>query len=202
MYRSDHGPGLWQAPLRAAFLVIAAFWGIGLAACDIRTGQIGASVMHLLLIPIHEAGHLLFSPFGQTLTILGGSLMQVVLPLFLCGAFVVRKADSYGAGLCLWWAGASMLDLSPYIYDALHPALLLLSGHTGATDGGHDWVNLLGTWGLRAYAQELARAAWVAGVLWMQGGILWAAWSIDAITMPAHATTPIDRPISQADGYP
>ena len=29
---------------------------------------------------IHEAGHLIFSPFGEFMTIAGGSLFQVIMP--------------------------------------------------------------------------------------------------------------------------
>jgi hypothetical protein len=79
----------------------------------------------------------------------------------------------------------SLLDLSPYIYDALHPQLLLLGGHTGE-DGSHDWVYLLGHVGLLNNAQRLG--AWVHGL----GGVLtvatlaWAAvvlWRQWALTL-------------------
>ena len=39
------------------------------------------SVLHLPNLIFHEAGHILFSPFGRFMTVLGGSLFQVLVPV-------------------------------------------------------------------------------------------------------------------------
>jgi len=36
-----------------------------------------------VILPLHEAGHLIMSPFGYALTIFGGSFWQVMFPLLL-----------------------------------------------------------------------------------------------------------------------
>lgn len=136
--------------------------------------------MHAILLPIHEAGHVFLIPFGQFTTILGGSLFQLALPLAIGVAFKLKNRDHFGAALCLWWTGASLLDLAPYIYDALQPQLMLLGGHTGE-DGPHDWIYLLDSVGQRQRAQGwgfvahqlgaatlLAASGWGAAVLWRQ----------------------------------
>ena len=44
------------------------------------------SFLHLINLLFHEAGHIIFSPFGQFMTMLGGSLMQVLVPIVCAGA--------------------------------------------------------------------------------------------------------------------
>jgi hypothetical protein len=165
---------------RCAALVLIAFWGLRLIMMDYRDGEIFSSFIHNIVLPIHEAGHVFFMPFGEFLTILGGSFFQVALPLGIGIAFVVKNRDNFGAAICLWWVGASLLDLAPYVYDALQPQLMLLGGHTGE-DGPHDWIYLLDSIGQRNRAQGwgafvhtlgagvlLAGLAWGANVLWRQ----------------------------------
>jgi hypothetical protein len=167
---------------RCVVLLLFAWWSWYLIGYDYRDGEIGGSFMHNILLPIHEAGHVLFSPFGEFMMILGGSLFQLVLPLGIGIAFVVVNRDNFGAAICLWWTSVSLVDLSPYIYDALQPQLILLGGHTGE-DGPHDWIYLLGTfgqipnvqhWGSLAHALGsvfvIASLAWAVALLWKQRG--------------------------------
>lgn len=161
--------------LRAALLCVLAIWGWRLAARDIADGEVFNNFMHSILLPIHEAGHVLFIPFGEFLTIVGGSAFQVLLPLAIGIAFFIRNRDPFGAAVCLWWAGASWVDLAPYIYDALHPQLMLLGGHTGE-DGPHDWIYLLDTLGVRYQAHGWGRAAHTAGASLMLLALGWAGW--------------------------
>jgi hypothetical protein len=165
---------------RCAALLFIAIWGLRLITMDYRDGEIGRSFMHNIVLPIHEAGHVFFMPFGEFLTILGGSFFQVALPLAIGVAFALKNRDNFGAAVCLWWVGASLLDLSPYVYDALQPQLIMLGGHTGE-DGPHDWIYLLERFGQlhRAHGWGsfvhkfgtgvlLAGLAWGAAVLFRQ----------------------------------
>lgn len=105
---------------------------------------------------IHEFGHMLFMPFGQavlgdTMVILGGSLLQVALPLVFVGYFLFSKdhRDVHAGTVCLWWAGTSLLSVSIYAADARARQLMLLSGATGQEDdSGHDFYNLFSQWGV------------------------------------------------------
>jgi hypothetical protein len=138
---------------RCLALALLALWGCFLFADDYRVGEIGSSFMHNILLPIHEAGHVLFTPLGTFMTILGGSLFQVMLPLGISIAFIWLNKDNFGAAITLWWGSTSLLDLAPYIYDARHPRLVLLGGHTGE-DGPHDWVYLLTVFGNLQNSQQ------------------------------------------------
>lgn len=180
---------LWHVPERidpfsfwgrVALLAMMVLWGWQLAGYDYRDGAIGASFMHNILLVIHEAGHVLFMPFGEFMTILGGSLFQVLLPLIVGATLLVQNRDPVGAALGLWWAGISLMDVAAYIYDAGAPQLMLLTGTTGA-DGPHDWIYLLQAfnriahaqaWGRNAHALGIAVAvlavAWAIAMLWRQ----------------------------------
>ena len=76
------------------------------------------SVLHLPNLIFHEAGHVLFSPFGRFMTVLGGSLFQVLVPVTCAAAFLKQK-DAFAAAVCTWWAGQeSSSTLHSYIADA------------------------------------------------------------------------------------
>jgi hypothetical protein len=159
---------------RATALVLLAVWSWFLFGDDYRTAEINDSFLHNIVLPIHEAGHVLFMPFGEFLTILGGSLLQLALPFGIGAAFILKNRDNFGAAVCLWWTGASLVDLSAYIYDSLHPQMLLLGGHTGE-DGPHDWIYLLDTVGQLRHAQGWGTFAHALGGLIMLVGIIWGA---------------------------
>lgn len=160
---------------RCIVLLLLALWSWFLFRYDYRDGEIGSSFMHNILLPIHEAGHVLFRPFGEFITTLGGSLFQLVLPFGIGVAFILKYRDNFGAAIGLWWASVSMLDLSPYIYDALHPQLTLIGGGTGANDGPHDWIYLLITLGQIDNAQRWGTFAHICGGLLMLAALVWGA---------------------------
>jgi len=158
---------------RCLVLGLLALWGCFLFADDYRVGEIGTSFMHNILLPIHEAGHVLFTPLGTFMAILGGSLFQLMLPLGISIAFIVHNKDNFGAAIALWWGSISFLDLAPYIYDARHPQLILLGGHTGE-DGPHDWVYLLTVFGNLQNSQQWGAFVHLLGGILMFVALAWA----------------------------
>ena len=134
------------------------------------------SFMHLVHLPFHEAGHILFMPFGSFLTSLGGSLTQVLVPLVCLGTFLVKSRDPFGAAVALWWTGQSLMDLGPYIGDARALQIVLLGGGTGAEVEGHDWEAILATLGLLPYDVFLGRVATFTGMVLMVTALGWGAW--------------------------
>lgn len=97
---------------------------------------------------IHEFGHYLFMPFGRMMTILGGSLFQVLFPLIFMGYFLrPSKRDVHAAMVCLWWVSMNLLGVAIYMADARAGQLMLLNGMTGQESDAHDWWNLFTMWG-------------------------------------------------------
>lgn len=147
-----------------------ALWTVWFTLHGIDWQVIGGSFLHSIILPFHEFGHVLFMPFGRFMTILGGSLFQVLMPLGLTLAFIVRQRDTFGASATLWWSGQSLVDLSPYIADAVYRNLPLVGG---GGEEGHDWGNLLTMTGLLEHTQGLARLCFGAGVIVMLAALAW-----------------------------
>jgi hypothetical protein len=164
---------------RCAAYLFFFVWGWRLYAMDVGEADIMGSFMHLIVLPIHEAGHVLFIPFGRFMTVLGGSLFQVLLPLILMASFVLgfggSRRDNFAASLMLWWAAVSIIDVAPYIWDAFDPKMMLLGGTTGAESDGHDWQNILGDLGLSRKAHLIAGIAHKLGLLVMLAAYAWGA---------------------------
>ena len=106
---------------------------------------------------------------------MGGSLMQIIMPLICFAVFLFRQRDPLAASFCLWWTAVSFMDIAPYIYDALNPKLMLLSGLTGAEDSGHDWINILSSLGMLRHAHVIAGITHAFAVLLMLLVQLWGA---------------------------
>ena len=99
---------------------------------SIERSQMLPSLPHFILsrvnLVFHEAGHVVFLPLGRFMTILGGSLLQVLVPLICTLAFLTRHLDTFAASVTLWWTGQSLIELAPYINDARAQELMLLGG--------------------------------------------------------------------------
>lgn len=133
-----------------AFVYLVFFtWGWTFILMSMQSNEIGHSFMHNINLVFHEAGHVIFRPLGRFMTILGGSLMQLLVPLVVIVAFTWKNQDNFGASIGLWWLAQSMMDLAPYINDARAGQLMLLGGVTGEDMPGiHDWRNILSDLGL------------------------------------------------------
>ena len=161
---------------RAALLAVFAIWGLRLIAADLREGAIFESFLHGPLLLFHEGGHVLLRPLGEWMSVAGGTLMQLALPAAALVA-LLRRGDRFGAALALWLVGVSVLDVAPYVYDARDPQLMLLTGATGE-EGGHDWIFLLDSMGLRSQARLLGLLVHRVGALVVLAALGWAAWEL------------------------
>ena len=158
---------------RAALLLALAAWSWALVRMDLASGGVVGSFLHGPLLVFHEAGHVLCAVFGEWMAIAGGTVLQLAMPLVLAVALLWRRHDAFGAAVGMWFFGVSLLGVAPYVYDALQPQMMLLSGQTGEA-GGHDWIYLLDTLGLRPRAQRLGRATHAMGTLVMLAALAWA----------------------------
>ena len=111
---------------------------------------------------IHEAGHLAFSWGGRTLTILGGTLGELIFPL-LCGCYFLFHRQTYGLAFCLFWFFENFLYVGTYMADARMCALPLINSETG------DWTILFGQWDLLLYDVKIGHFTRSIGWLGMLG---------------------------------
>jgi hypothetical protein len=152
----EESPAAWSLGERRWRLVLT----LALAVYGWRCLQTPGSYRWLdsLDLAIHETGHLVFVFGGEFLTLLGGTLFQLIVPI----AFVValwRCGDHHGATVPLWWVGQNCWNISVYVQDARAQELPLVGG------GEHDWANILGQLGWLEHDQSLGRAVWLAGVV-------------------------------------
>ena len=165
-------------PVRAGrllFLLLLAYWTWLFLVRPMREEVIGASFLHLVSLPFHEAGHLIFSPFGDLMTAFGGSLAQVLVPV-ICGiAFATTSPSAFGVAVMAWWAGENLMDVAVYINDARSLTLMLLGGHTGAEVEGHDWERILQLTNLSRHDHHIAWTVHAIGGVIMIGALAWGA---------------------------
>lgn len=152
-------------------------WGWSFILADHYSADLNNSFMHNINLVFHEAGHVVFSLFGRFITILGGSLLQLLVPVIFLAAFL-KKRKPFAASIMLWWLAQSIMDLVAYIDDAKRQEMWLLGGVQGKDMPGiHDWNNILGQLGLLDYAHGLAViTSWLAIILMLLsfywGGVL------------------------------
>ncbi|MDQ3672947.1 MAG: hypothetical protein M3365_01025 [Gemmatimonadota bacterium] len=108
-------------------------------------------------LAVHETGHIVFSPFGEIMTALGGTLFQLIIPLTFA-VYFWRRQDRYAAGFALWWVAQNLWNISVYVRDARALELPLLGG------GEHDWAFLLGEAGWLNRDIALGQAIHALGV--------------------------------------
>jgi hypothetical protein len=161
---------------RSLVWVGLSIWGWRFITTPLETNYTGESFLHLVHLPFHEAGHVLFAPFGPFMSILGGSLGQVLMPVVCLFTLLLKTRDPFGASVALWWTAESVMDLAPYINDARSLDLLLLGGFTGKEVDAHDWNNLLSMLGWLEYDHRLAHLAYGIGTLFMVIALAWGAW--------------------------
>ena len=155
---------LWRLPL----LLLLAWDVLG----QYRGGAEAPALFAGITFGAHEFGHLFFAFGGETLGILGGSLMQLLLPLG-AAALIYHHRDYFGVTVAGLWLASSLFDMATYIADARSFDLDLLSF---GEEGGHDWAWLLQHWGVVQHNLGLASAVRGAGLVVLGASVLGGLW--------------------------
>lgn len=162
---------------RALVLAALSVWGLRLITTPLE--ETPGSVMHYVNLPFHEAGHVIFMPLGGFMQVLGGTLMQLLMPLAALLTLLLKQRDAFGASVAGWWLGQNLLDIAPYISDARAGRLPLLGGVTGSqAPFFHDWHNILATLGWLEHDVFLARASFALGAAVICGSLLWGGFCL------------------------
>ncbi len=154
-------PGLAARVLLLAFLA----WE---ASRQLRSHDFEFSVFGGVIFGVHELGHLVFAPFGDLLSVAGGSIAQLALPVAALALFQ-RRRDRFGVAVCACWLAVSLGQLAVYIGDARAESLDLVS--FSPEGGGHDWNYLLERWYLLKHDVRIAGGTRTAGWLALLGGL-------------------------------
>lgn len=114
----------------------------------------------------HEAGHPLFSWFGATLEIWGGTLGQLAFPLGTAIYFGAQR-QTIAFALCAAWFFENFWNIARYIADARAQVLPLVGG------GEHDWATILAPWHLTQYDTRIAQLVALLGWIGFVGIAIW-----------------------------
>jgi hypothetical protein len=117
-------------------------------------------------LPIHEVGHIVFAPFPELLTAMGGSIFQVLFPAIFV-AYFVRRRDHFAASVALWWVATNLWYVAIYIGDAQEQLLPLAGG------GEHDWAFALAEMDVLQSDARIAAVVRAVGTLVFSVSIAW-----------------------------
>lgn len=145
---------------RVAAVSVLALYGMAILR------EPGFTLIDNVNLPIHETGHLVFAPFGELITALGGTLFQLIVPAAFIGYFL-RRRDQFAGSVALWWVAENLWNISVYIADAQEQALPLVGG------GEHDWAFILAELDVLQQDAQIAAMVRFAGTVLFVVAILW-----------------------------
>lgn len=116
----------------------------------------------------HEAGHFIFIFFGEFMSVLGGSLNQVLIPAIFTGYFFWHRQIGQGAAT-LFWMGQSMTGVALYAADG---HVMRLPLHGGEGPAVHDWHRLLKWTGLLERATAVGTLIFAISALIMLAALV------------------------------
>jgi hypothetical protein len=126
----------------------------------------------------HEMGHPAFHLFGNyILGILGGTLMELLVPLAFAAHFWWRR-HTLGVAFGMFWFFENFLYIATYMADARRLALPLVGS------GEHDWEILFGYWGVLQL--DLRYAAITRSIGWLGMVSTAAALVVSVLRRPAE----------------
>jgi hypothetical protein len=167
--------GDWKPVSRGVGVAWLCFYALFLLyAFIVHTGFLFLDYVNLI---IHEGGHFFFSWFGYTVTILGGTLAELLVPL-LCAIYFFWKRETAGFTFCSFWFFENFPYIGTYMADARTGVLPLVGSEES------DWTILFAQWGLLVQDQKIGGTIRILGWLGMIATIAWLAFRVrqDAVS--------------------
>ena len=125
---------------------------------------------------VHEFGHALFSPFGQTMNIAGGSAFEILAPAIVMLGFL-RQGDFFAISFAFGWLSTALFHVAVYVADASSMQLELVAPWGfGEENIIHDWNYLLSHFNMLQYDSTLALVLRCVAVLSMLVCIIGGSW--------------------------
>jgi len=122
---------------------------------------------------VHEGGHNLFSWFGPTLCLWGGTLLQWLVP-FLLAVYFFSQRETAGFVFCLFFFFENWLYTATYMADARAMILPLVT--TGDPEfAKHDFNAIFSSLGVLDYDTAIAAVVRTLGWCGMIAVVVWFA---------------------------
>ena len=165
-----------------AWLIVYAIFLI--YAARVPQGQ--SLFIDLVFLPIHEGGHLLFGFLGsETLMIMGGTILQLFVPLAIAVYFVFQRQLT-GAAFAAFFFFENFLQIGTYMADARAQQLPLVN--IGGGEGIHDWGYLFAKFGVINHDVGIGHTVRMLGWLGMIAVAVWLGWRGRAAAPSAGGT--------------
>ena len=162
----------WKPVSTPVFITSAIFYGVFLLYAATNTG--GFLFIDNANLVVHEGGHALFGWFGYKIGIMGGTLLQWMVPFLLATYFFYHRQLS-GFVFCTFVFFENFLYTATYMADARAEALPLVSlGDSDSVE--HDWNTMFGWWGLLLHDTQIAGVVRFLGWMGMIGIVAWFGW--------------------------
>ena len=122
---------------------------------------------------VHEGGHNLFSWFGHTIMLWGGTLLQWVVP-FLLAVYFFTERQTAGFAFCFFFFFENWLYTATYMADARVQVLPLVT--TGDSDFvEHDFHAIFSSLGVLNHDTQIAVLVRTLGWCGMLACVAWLA---------------------------
>lgn len=108
----------------------------------------------------HEAGHVIFSIFGDFPGLIGGCLLEALVPLIATIHFL-KQRQFFSTSFGCWWLSTAFLSISIYAADAEARILPLITRDVSS----HDWYNILSRFDLLPYDYLFGYFFWLLSAL-------------------------------------
>lgn len=134
------------------------------------TDQDGFLIIDNVNLMVHEGGHFFFSWFGsETITILGGTLAELIVPALLAIYFWWHR-HTVAVAFASFFFFENFLYIGTYMADARAQALPLVGS------GEHDWEILFSKWNVLGRDVAIGGMTRRLGWLGMLATIAWLVW--------------------------
>jgi len=130
------------------------------------------SIFSGITFGVHELGHLVFALFGSFLSVAGGTIAQLALPI-AAAALLWSHRDFFGVAVTGGWLSMSLAEMAVYVADAREQSLILLGF---GPDPEHDWYYLLSTMGLLERDRALADLARLIALVVLTASLVIGTW--------------------------
>ncbi len=128
----------------------------------------------MVFLPIHEGGHVLFSYSGsQTLMVLGGTFLQLFVPLAIAVYFAFQRHVTGTAFAALFFF-ENFLNVGTYMADTRAQQLDYVN--IGGGEGIHDWTYLFIKLGCINSDVTIGHATRALGWIGMFAVVGWFGW--------------------------
>jgi hypothetical protein len=152
----------------------------------------GFLFIDLVNLVIHEAGHPLFSYFGETLHVWGGTLLELIVPAALALGFAYQRQLT-GAAFCAFFFFENFLYIGVYMADARAQGLPLVTVGAPGDEAEHDWTHIFGQLGLLRHDVQIGHATRLLGWCGMLGVLAWYFWRTRAHAEPLASSRAAGR---------